>query len=316
MKGRNWIRFIGLTIQDSTEHGLYAVDSNHIVVQDTLVSNSQDGGMVFVDGSDVQVIHSEVRGSNAKGTDASNEAVTFSNIDGFEIAYSVVANCGEEGIDAKYEARNGKIHDNTSDANRGPNIYIDAANTIEVYNNTVTGATGDGKQGISLGIEDVSETRKTYAIKVYNNVVTGNKGGGIGFFVESEGTFSDIQIVNNTVVNNPGDGFNPRKYTFAGTNLLRNNIFSGNQRDITGQGDGFTIDHNLFATGGIGTDLVTGAVEFVNLAAGDLRLAAGSPGIGAGSSDGAPRADILGTARPDGQVDLGAFESASDEPAP
>jgi hypothetical protein len=309
LRNRNWIRFIGLSIRGSSDHGLYAAGSSNIVVQDTEVADSQDGGMVFIDGSNIQVTHSEVRNSNAQGPDAKNEAVSFSGIDGFEIAYSVVEDCGEEGIDAKYEARNGKIHDNTTRANRGPNIYVDAAHSIEVYNNTVVGATGEGKAGIFLGVEDISETRRTYDVKIYNNVLTGNAGGGIVFFVESEGTFSDISIVNNTIADNGGAGIDPRDYTFAGSNVLRNNIVTGNGRDSAGTMDVFTADHNLFGSGPIGTDPVSGEVEFVDAESGDLRLAAGSAGIDAGSSDGAPQADALGVARPEGKVDLGAFEA-------
>ncbi len=309
LRNRSWIKFIGLSIRGSSDHGLYAAGSSNIVVQDTEVADSQDGGMVFIDGSNIQILHSEVRNSNAEGTEAKNEAVSFSNIDGFEIGYSVVENCGEEGIDAKYEARNGKIHDNTTRSNRGPNIYVDAANTIEVFNNTVVGATGEGKAGIFLGVEDISETRRTYNVKIYNNVVTGNAGGGINFFVESEGTFSDLSIINNTIANNGGDGINPRNYTFAGTNVLRNNIVTGNGRDSAGKIEVFAADHNLFGSGPVGTDPVQGKVTFVDAAAGDLRLAADSAGIDAGSVDGAPQADVLGVARPEGKVDLGAFQS-------
>ncbi|MGI5127041.1 right-handed parallel beta-helix repeat-containing protein [Pseudonocardia sp. CA-107938] len=309
MRDRSWIKLIGLKVRGSGDHGVYGSDASHIVVQDTEVADSQDGGIVFIDGSDIQVLHSEVNRSNAQGTEAKNEAISMSNIDGFEIAYSVVENCGEEGIDAKYEARNGKIHDNTTRANRGPNIYVDAANTIEVYNNTVLGATGEGKAGIFLGVEDISETRRTYNVKIYNNVITGNSGGGINFFVESEGTFSDLSIVNNTIANNAGPGINARDYQFTGTNVLRNNIVTGNRPDSAGNIGVFAADHNLFGSGPVGSDPVQGTVQFVNPEAGDLQLAPGSAGIGAGIADGAPQADLLGVARTNGKVDLGAFQN-------
>ncbi|MDN5859308.1 MAG: right-handed parallel beta-helix repeat-containing protein, partial [Pseudonocardia sp.] len=308
LRDRNWIRFIGLTIRGSSDHGIHASGSSNIVVRDTVVVDSQDGGMVFINGSNIKVLHSEVRNANAAGTDAKNEAVSFSNIDGFEIAYSVVADSGEEGIDAKYEARNGKIHDNTTRANRGPNIYIDSAHSIEVYNNTVIGATGENKAGIFLGVEDISETRRTADIQIYNNVVRANVGGGILFFVESEGTFSDIAIVNNTIVNNGGAGIDPREYDFSGTNVLRNNIVVGNDPDSAGRMEVFDADRNLFGTGPVGENPVQGTVEFVDADAGDLRLAPDSAGIDAGTSEGAPQADIRGVARPDGKVDIGAFE--------
>jgi hypothetical protein len=309
LEDRQWIRFVGITISDSSGHGLYAVGSSHIVLQDVQIDGTQDGGAVFIDGSDVQVLHAEVRDTNARGLDADNEAVSFSGIDGFEIAWSIVEECGEEGIDAKYEARNGSIHDNLTRANRGPNIYIDGANNIQVYNNEVLDASGETKAGISLGIEDLSETRRTSAIQIYNNVISGNDGG-ISFFVESEGTFEDVSIVNNTIVDNSGDGINPLDHSFAGTNVLRNNIVTGNDRDGAGDMEVFTADHNLFGSAPVGADAVEGEVVFVDAENGDLRLVEGSAGIDAGASDGVPQADLLGTARPGGEVDLGAYEGA------
>jgi hypothetical protein len=315
LKNRQWIRFVGITVANSSKHGIYAVNSSHIVVQDSGIATSQDGGMVFVGGSDIQLLHNDVRGTNARGPDASNEAVSLSGINGFDVGYNIVAGNGEEGIDAKYDSTNGKIHDNTSDQNRGPNVYVDGATNIDIYDNTITGASGPQKAGLSLGIEDASDTRKTSGIKIYNNVISGNSGGGISFFVESDGTFSDIQIINNTVVNNSdGDGINPKNYTFTGTNVLRNNIFTGNKRDTAGQGQPFTADHNLFGNGGFGTDNATGAVAFVDPSGGDLRLKAGSPGVNAGNPDGAPATDINGTPRPAGGIDIGAFEDTGNAP--
>lgn len=309
LEDRQWIRFVGITIRDSSGHGLYAVGSSHIVLQDVEIDGTQDGGAVFIEGTDVRVLHSEVRGTNAEGLDAENEAVSFSGVDGFEIAWSIVEDNGEEGIDAKYEARNGSIHDNLTRANRGPNIYIDGANNVEVYNNEVLDATGETKAGISLGIEDLSETRSTAAIEIYNNVISGNDGG-ISFFVESEGTFSDIAIINNTIVDNGGFGIDPQDHSFAGTNVLRNNIVTGHDRDGDGDMEVFAAERNLFGSGSVGSDPVEGEVLFADAENGDFRLVEGSAGVDGGSSDGVPQADLLGTARPEGEVDLGAYEGA------
>jgi parallel beta-helix repeat protein len=310
LKGRSYISFVGIAIRGSTNHGFYAVDSQHITLQDCEVSTSGDGGAVFINGGAIDIEHTEIKGNNADGLDASNEAVTFDNVAGFEIAFSIVENNGEEGIDAKYESHDGKIHDNTVNANRGPNIYIDGAQNTEVYDNTVTGTTEETKTGISIGIEQLSESKKASGIKVYNNVIMGNKGGGIGFFVEEDGTFSDIQIVNNTIADNGSNGINFSKYTYAGTNILRNNIFTGSEKkEVSGKTDGFTADHNYFDKDGFGTDVVSGAVTFVDATTGNLRLAADSAGLEAGSTDAAPPQDIAGAPRPSGKVDLGAYQS-------
>ncbi len=306
---RSFIRLIGITVRGSSTHGIIAQRSSDIVLSDCEVSGSADGGAVFLSAARVLVERCEVYGNNARGTDASHEAVSFSDVDGFEIAHSVVRDNGEEGIDAKYEARNGRIHGNRVAGNRGPNIYIDSARNIEVYNNIVSGTTGESKAGISLAVEDFSETRRTSAVRIYNNVVFGNLGGGIGVWVESTGTFSDIQIVNNTVVGNRKGGLTVTSGRFTGENLLRNNVFVDNDRGVSGDASGFTADHNLFSSEPFGTDVVPGTAGFVDRDVNDLRPTEGSATIDTGAPQGAPAFDLTGAARPAGnRVDIGAYE--------
>ncbi|WP_232664307.1 right-handed parallel beta-helix repeat-containing protein [Pseudonocardia sp. TRM90224] len=313
LSGRSFIKLVGLSFKGSSTHGVYAEGASDIVIRDSEVDGSTNGGMVFLGSSNILIEHSEVHGSNSAGTSASHEAISFDGSDGFEVAYSVVSDNGEEGIDAKYDSRNGKIHDNTVKNNRGPNIYVDSANTVEVYNNLVVGTTEGSKAGISLAVEDLSDSRRTFGVKVYNNVVVNNAGGGIGFWTESSGSFEDIHIVNNTVANNSNGGLNIVSGDFGGKNLLRNNIFSGNDEDVAGGADGFTADHNLFSEGGIGSALINGVVRFVDTTADDLRLTPGSAGVDAGSTADAPQFDITGAKRPtDGKIDIGAYELSGD----
>jgi hypothetical protein len=66
-----------------------------------------------------------------------------------------------------------------------------------------------------------------------------------------------------------------------------------------------TADHNLVVD--------NPKSVFVDPARGDFRLRKGSPAIDAGSPDLAPKTDIAGTPRPQGDaVDLGAYEYPGD----
>lgn len=292
--GRSNITMIGISVKGSGSHGIFAQGAKNIVLRDCEVADSQDGGIVFLESSNIKVQRCDIHGNNARGTSASNEAMSFDHTDNFEISFSKVHGNGEEGIDAKYESSAGKIFSNVVDGNRGPNIYVDSAEDIEVFNNTVTDTTEDSKPGISIAVEDLSETKRAANIKLFNNVIRGNAGGGIGFWTESSGTFSGIQILNNTVVNNSGSDLKFDGGNFSGTNILRNNILGS-----AGGTGSFKSDSNII--GGIG-GLLDNA----------LKVVAGSKAIGAGNPDGAPIFDITGAKRTGG-IDIGAFEHATPE---
>jgi parallel beta-helix repeat protein len=292
------IMMVNITVANSGSHGIFSQGAKNIVIRDCGVQNSLDGGIVFLESSNVKVQRCDVTGNNARGTSASNEAISLDHTDGFEVSFNKVHKNGEEGIDAKYDSSAGKIFNNMVDANRGPNIYVDSANGVEVFNNVVTNTTEESKAGISVAVESLSDTKKAANISIYNNVVKGNAGGGIGFWIESGGTFSNISIMNNTVVGNDKAGLNIDGGSFAGTNILRNNIFNGNSGG-SGSSSNFQADHNI----GIGSAL-GGVLKFV---AGSLALDPGSAGIGQGSTTGAPDFDLNGVAR-NGKIDIGAYQ--------
>lgn len=310
LSGRSFIKLAGIVVQDANHFGIYAEKTSNIVLDHVEVADSRHGGVVFLTGTNITVQYSNVHGNNSIGTDAEMEAISMDDVQGFEIVGCTVTGNGEEGIDAKYESSNGRIHGNTATGNRGPNIYIDSAHDIVVSDNKVSGATGPGKSGIMLGVEDYSDSRRIANITVENNVATGNTGGGIAFFTESNGTFQNISIINNTLAGNQTAGLVVGDTQLSGTNVLRNNVFGDNAgRDIKGSTDDFTVDHNLFSAPGPGSDNVVGAPVFVDEAGGNLALAPDSPGIGAGSPEGAPAADINGVARQGDKPDIGAYQT-------
>ncbi len=324
LSDRSFITIADITVKGSTRFGIFAAGTTGIELRKVKVTDSLDGGIVFLGGSNARVLHSVISRNNARGTKADHEAISFGdNLDGFEFANSIVSDNGEEGVDAKYGARNGRIHDNIVKDNRGPDVYVDSAQDIQIYNNIVTGTKHETKPSILLGVEQVEEferpmmarfaaeaSGRTRNVKIFNNVITDGLNGGIGFYTEDEaaGIFVDIKILNNSVVDNPGGGLHVISGGFEGSNVIRNNIFAGNGKgDLIGDTSKFVIDHNLFLSKPGATD----PLLFVNRAGKDLRLAPGSPALNAGVPDEAPGFDISGAPRPaGGSTDLGAFQGA------
>lgn len=301
LDSKSYITMSGLTVTNSPKHGIYGNLASNITLDQMEVSNTSDGGVVLIAGTNDVLSNSNIHNTNDKGTSANNEAVSFNNVNGFEIKNNTVHDCGEEGIDAKYEARFGTIHDNYVYGNRGPNIYIDSANNVKVYNNITKNATNNTKAGIMLAVESYSTTKKLDQIDVYNNLMIGNVGSGLVFWKEkSSFTMSNMRILNNVMYGNAKAGIAFTSSGFTGTNVIRNNILTGNTGGaISGSSTGFTLDHNL----------TTGNPLYVNPAADDFHLQDGSPAIDTGSASLAPALDFAGAARPQGAgYDMGVYE--------
>jgi nitrous oxidase accessory protein NosD len=316
---RSYIHLHGITVRNSRYLGVHFYKCHHIKITNCTVHNTRDGGIIFngaaEGGTDVLVDNCEVHHTNQEGSAAMHEAVTIRAIDGFEVKNVRVHDCEEEGIDAKYQSTNGSIHHCRS-YNNGTGIYIDKANTIDIYNNTLY----NNGPGLLRGIEeegDTPEPYKLFQVKAYNNLIYNNDTG-IAFWVEdpvvSKARYHDVLIVNNLIYKNNlprttwrklGMKILPLDSNFGDNIVVRNNIFWKNEDDAisfyNADPSAFIIDHNLFDTedtGVHGSDAVTTSdVLFVDEAAGDFRLQSGSPAGGQGSSDGAPAVDFDGTSR-------------------
>ena len=157
-----------------------------------------------------------------------------------------------------------------------------------------------------------------------------------GFFI-ADGTVTGVVVENNLFEGHEGpmspvriaDGVNVRFVNNTVRGLTR---FSGGSRNVTIKNNliqtlqkdasaGLTVaydDYNLIESGPrSGAHNLAGAPKFVNSAAGNFDLAAGSPGVDAGTSSAAPATDRLGRGRVDdpgapnngvGYHDLGAHE--------
>ncbi|GAA3398360.1 right-handed parallel beta-helix repeat-containing protein [Cryptosporangium minutisporangium] len=297
---QQYVRISGLTVTRSARHGIYAGHASHVVVEGSEVSHSQDGGILIGDGADLTLTGNRVHHNNAAAEDgdierAANEGITLYQATNFRIQGNVVHENYEEGIDVKNDTTNGTIQGNRVYANNGPNIYVDGASDVQVFNNDVYDAKGPTKSGIGLAVESGGSARN---VRIFNNLLHGNPGGGIDFWV---GTYSDVAIYNNTIYRNGRAAI--RLNTGSVTkSVATNNIIYGNPLyDVPG----ITMSNNL-----------TSDPEFVDLAAGDVRLKESSPAIDAATPGRAPAFDLTGAARPVGAgPDLGAYEFGAVRPS-
>jgi hypothetical protein len=221
-------------------------------------------------------------------------------------------------------------------------IYVDGGRDILVEGNTV--------HDVNIGIELASEHagRSTRNVTARNNLVYDSTAIGIaiGGYDRRRGSTEDCVIVNNTVVNT--DGVELLVQFDTRNNVIANNVIVAGARHVFVENDyrenaGNVLDHNLYFSvdgsskgtwqwKGLGYDdfdrwsarsgndrhSTFADPGFVDAAAHDFSMRAGSPAIDAGaflatsgSTDltGEPRAQA-------GGIDLGAFELAAPPPSP
>jgi hypothetical protein len=156
-----------------------------------------------------------------------------------------------------------------------------------------------------------------------------------GFFI-ADGTVTGVVVENNLIEDSIGPMSPVRIADAVGVSFVNNTVrglarFSAGTRNAVirnniieqlelDHSEGLTIgyeDYNLIESGPrAGIHDRTGAPRFVNEAAGDFELLAGSPAVDAGTSEGAPALDMRGRLRVDdiasanvvGRHDMGALE--------
>ncbi|MSR44042.1 MAG: hypothetical protein EXS15_01615 [Phycisphaerales bacterium] len=133
-----------------------------------------------------------------------------------------------------------------------------------------------------------SQTTITNCIFRLNKATTTNSGGAIWMGTTSTVTVRDSTFVGNTTTATSGGGF----YNTSGTGSIANCIFWGNtgaagamaNNQITAAGGTNTVSYSLVQLGASGAGNLSADPQFVDLAAGDLRLQMSSPAIDAGSN--------------------------------
>jgi parallel beta-helix repeat protein len=309
---RSYIKISGLNVSNSTGAGLFASNGNNIIFEKNHTFNCATSGIGVWGGSNITVDGNDVENSNYGGA---NEAISFGGVSNFVIrnnhVHNPTATRSKEGIDAKQGSNNGQIYGNTVDHTVAVAIYVDAYDqhtyNIDVFDNVV--------HDVPLGYVLASEAGGLLEnVRHYNNLAYNVQYCGMRVFGQVETTshpMSNITLINNTVYKS-GCGIDVSNAQISGF-TIRNNALSQNtkQLQINVATSLLTIDHNLIdgASSTLGSSYVQGSPLFVNAAAGDFSVQAGSPAIDSGSATGAPANDCEGIARPQGAgFDIGSHE--------
>ncbi|AUY34211.1 Ig-like domain-containing protein [Pseudomonas sp. PONIH3] len=267
-------------------------DVNNNGTRDTLEASglqSNGGGVLTVRNLDFRHFSSNIAGGAIR---ANGGSITVEDSNFESNAGTVINSATTAG--STVVVRNTTIHDNSASIVGGTAmstlVRLGGANNhvlenVAIYNNTGTyGATGTVAAGSIIVLSNsggtVRITNSTIANNVFLNTSTGSiTSGGLGWVSGQAGTV--------TVQNS----------------ILTGNTVNGTQLDAAtngGVGGGYTSTTNLIGT----------AVNFVNTATGDYRLAStASNAIDQGTLAGAPLTDLRGFDRPrGGGVDIGAYE--------
>lgn len=309
--GKSNVTISDIRVQDSglgdanNNTGIYIYNSSNIIVDNVEIANTESAGIMAGASTNVSVLNSDVTMTNCA---AASEQISFSNIDGFEIAHNKsYTNCnpsysppGGAGIDAKGGSRNGSIHHNEVwDIGGGSNgIYVDGYSTssynIQIYNNKVW----DVEAGaLCLGAE---QTGNIHDVLVHHNIFATSTD--TGLLMHDSGTEGgpvyNIYVYNNTFYKNgtSGVGYKVGTRIFdsllaTGGLILKNNIFAESYNQQVGydasrvDSSDIVMDYNVVYgtqvnsgpfTALSGTNYIDGNPLFTNAANGDFTLQTGS----------------------------------------
>jgi len=294
---RSWITVTGFTVTDSPSHGISATSGGHLMITDNDVSGAGapvSGYIkrgIYLSGVTDSVVSDNVTHRNSEAgiyLDASSERVTVSGNRSYQNARGYVR--AAPGIDVRGDdnvVTNNVTFDNED---TGLQFYRGAARNVVSGNVTY----GNGDHGIDdLGAVDQVITGNT----VYDNVAAG---------INLEGGSTGGSVFNNISVDN-GVG-SPRTKSdirvdgssITGTAVDWNltSVPAGYVLYVWGSSSFTSLSSFRAATGqeahGIEAD-----PRWVNAAAGDFHLLAGSPAVDSAwsSASSAPGADVEGVAR-------------------
>jgi hypothetical protein len=321
MHGRSHIVIDGLKVTEAPEVGILVHESDNVALRNCHTAGTGSSGILVWQSRDVLVTRNEVEDACRRGWEESL-TVKFDS-ERVEVAHNHIHDTRKEGIDVKEGARHVRVHDNHIHHASSQGLYADAWNRdtgdIRFYNNVVH----DCGFGVAACAEAGGLLRDVW---FYSNIIYNNAGPGL--VVADWGKdhmphrVQGIRFLHNTLHNNGASwgGGMLIENTEAQDIVVRNNVFSACGPPhilINRMPKSLTIVNNLFHGGGglMGEDPIQGDPLFVDPAAADFHLRAGSPAIDAAALpfevdadfEGDPRSTAL-EAGPGGVPDLGADE--------
>lgn len=290
--------FVTIRNVHAYNNGRWGIFTGH--VNDLLIENNETSGSILEHGIYV---------SNSGDRPVIRNNVTWGN-HGAGIHMNGDASLGGDGLITGALVSGNRIYSNAASINGGAfgggsGINMDGVQDSRIENNLLY---DNHASGISLFMEDGAEGSKGNV--VVNNTIHQASNGRWGLNIQNGST-------DNTVLNNV---------------LLTQHSFRGAIDISTDSLPGFVSDYNAIASrfttnGGdsvlslaqwqaaTGQDAhsftATPAQLFENWNAGDYRLRSDSPAINKGTATEAPAVDIVGTSRPAGAIDVGAYERAT-----
>lgn len=307
MHGRSHVVIDGLKVVDASQVGILIHESGHVSVRNCHTAGTGSSGILSWQSHDIVISGNEVEAACQQGGE---ESITVKfDSERVEVAGNHIHHTNNEGIDVKEGSRHVRVHGNHIHHVERQGLYADAwdreTGNIRFYDNVVH----DCGFGLAVCAEAGGLLRDVWA---YNNVIYNNPGPGL--VVADWGRrrashrIRDVRFLHNTLHNNGrrwGGGMLIEN-TEAEDVIVRNNIFSSGGPPhilVNRMPKALTVRHNLFhGQGGFtGEAAIEADPLFVDAAADDFHLKAGSPAIDAAGAPWQVDVDFEGDARPTGQ---------------
>jgi hypothetical protein len=193
------------------------------------------------------------------------------------------------------------IAHNTARWGGGLEVGDDVA--LHVSNGRIEGNRAQQAAGMRIAYATLTMTN-TFVVD--NSAIAGGPGG-IQFWYAS-GRLVNVTVADNEASNGLGGIAFGTGDPARQLDILNGILFFNDGDDLSCSGGPCNVIYSDVSESMAGPGNISADPQFVNRAAGDYHLGAGSPAIDAGTSDGAPSVDFEGDPRPIGEVDMGADE--------
>jgi PKD repeat protein len=318
--GCDYVHLIGFTIADSggittssdRGGGIKVVGNNDQVINNTVTNIVYGFGIIADNANNVLLKNNTVTGTGSQGNDNYGHGIYISgSLDGAVVQGNVIHNNDLIGIHINGDVSEGGVGlvthaliENNLIYNNGQNgINADGLQSSVIENNLIYGYQN---YGIALYQIDASDGSKNNVI-VNNTIVSTVSGAGAAVRILDGGTGNTI--LNNILLGGSGVALRISNDSLSG--LVSNDNIGASSSYFQSEDSGSTQTLAQWRTqkGQDANSLTATTTQlFANAAGNNYHLASGSPALNAGTNTDAPATDILGIARPLGQIDIGAYQ--------